>query len=502
MKQDNQGMTLAKGIILISAIGSVMTVCYSRCVPEWRQDGFFQLFYLLITLAILYRERMEIFGPRKFSSTLQSSTLALFASLLAGVMTVLACRSGSIGWLMFFFPMLLWSTYYLYYGDVKRPFFFILMCFLSFPVPYPVWFMFSFLLQKGTVYLTLVILKVISSSSWLVQDTLFSAGYSLYVGKPCSGINSFVVLLPLVIIGMHYRRPRLRNYLLIVSVLPFSVVAFNAVRVALMFVAAPVRNGKLDVELFHQIGPLFFILNAAFLFYLMNQFERPACRVSTSFLAEKDNLTYVMILCIYLLVAFFIHCAASRTPGTIDTDKLLSVFRQSTDWKVISMDQPSPATLRINLVYQGSVTVSIISGALFRDQMPCPVEWCLTDPELSAPASRSFQKEILVSKRIKSNWTFHQYDDPSFKRGVLAYTYQVGEKSLYSYTGAITWRGIRNLSGLRYPVIVTKLFIRGLNDRVKSESAFRTYSVDIHERFSRLFTGFFPAVGLSGFDFL
>ena len=178
-------------------------------------------------------------------------------------------------------PAYVGAIVYFLYGQqlFRKVVFYLALLSLSFPFPRLIISVVEWFLQKGTIRMSTILLSIFDRDTVCSGKTIISFGESVRVGLTCSGINSFLILVPLVVLAYRFYYVSPMRMGIVALCLPFSVVVFNAIRVSSMFFASPWIEFSSAIKHFHTIGPVFFFLNAWFiLFMLTSKMRFPSTR--------------------------------------------------------------------------------------------------------------------------------------------------------------------------------------------------------------------------------
>jgi len=250
-------------LLLLSLLPSL-----TQSYPLWKDlDGnyFHQPFLLLYIIYCVVKEKEIVYkflGSSRVDNGFYSGLLVLLSSYFYLITVV----SNSPSLFSLSIPLFIGSVimFLLGWNFFKKILFYIMMLAFSFPYPVVVMTMFKWGLRNGTLLLSTVLLKLIDTATLRMGDLIHSMGESVRVGFSCSGINSLIILIPLLAVAARLVKPSTKRLLTVVVLVPLSVIFFNSFRVISMFLFSPFIDFNLAVEHFHNIGPVFFLLNAWF----------------------------------------------------------------------------------------------------------------------------------------------------------------------------------------------------------------------------------------------
>ena len=404
MKDKTVNIYRFKVILLMTTVIAVLIPSFAKAMPAWQSTYYHQPFQLVIILIILFRNRKEMFPG---TSTTEISVSSVIVAIISAIMLIVSGRAGITGWIAIFLPALLWSSYAIHYGikDSKRILFFIFMTALSFPYPDSVIYFFGYILQKGTLLFSYAVLLIMDWSTALNGISIRAFGYSLIIGMPCSGINSFIVLLPLLAIGIQHLNRSWKSAVKLFIILPFCIIFFNSIRVITIFIASPVINGKLDVEFFHQNGPVFFAFNAIFISFFLRRMKEREKKINAIVESSLPGSAYWLIFSIYFVTAVLLFFPSENIlKPSIDTERIKSIFAKNDNWKIKSIESSGDQLLKLLLDYKNMTEVILIMGVVYKFDRTCPKKWCLQNPELDGVATVNFKREVIIRNMSISRW--------------------------------------------------------------------------------------------------
>lgn len=269
-----QGKTISPlSIVMLVSVIISLVPAFLQAFPFWKDlDGsyFHQPLLLAGTIWLVLKSRKKYVScecPDTSRGLLLKTLILLFCSYFYCTTVVY----GFTTLLSLAVPAYIGAILYFLFGKtlLRKVLFFLILLALSFPFPNLLVAASEWFLQKGTIIFSILVLKILDGETICSGTTLLSLGESVRIGQSCSGINSFLILIPLVLVASRLFAVQRGRTVWIGLCLPFSVMAFNSLRVASMFFASLFIDFNLAVRHFHNIGPLFFFMNAWFILFLM-----------------------------------------------------------------------------------------------------------------------------------------------------------------------------------------------------------------------------------------
>ena len=269
--------SLLSVVVLVSVVVSLVPA-FLQTFPFWKDlDGryFHQPLLLFVTVWLVIKSSKKLFScdhsdPSRgfFVNTL----LLLFCSYFYCI--TVTCRMTTL--LSLAVPLYVGAIVcFLFEGELLwKSLLPLVLLGLSFPLPNLLVTTSEWFLRKGTIWLSTIVLTLFDSTTVCSGKTIASFGESVKVGLTCSGINSFLILIPLILVASHLFSVTKKRLLWIWLSLPLTVIVCNSLRVVSLFLASPFIEFSLSLKHFHTIGPIFFFINAWFVLFIMRRVRR------------------------------------------------------------------------------------------------------------------------------------------------------------------------------------------------------------------------------------
>lgn len=263
--------------VLVSVVLSLVPA-FLQAFPFWKDMGgsyFHQPFLLAVTAWLVLQSRKKLVsfecsgtGGAFFKKLLilLVSSYFYWITLMCGLSTLLSLAV----------PLYIGATIYVLFDEEmlqKNLVFLFLLCF-SFPLPNLLITAGGWFLKMGTIRMSTIVLGLFDNSTVCAGSTLQSFGQSVKIASSCSGINSLLILIPLLVIASRlYPVPNKRIVWIWLS-LPLTIIVCNTLRVVSMFLASPLIDFGLSLKHFHTVGPVFFFINAWIVLFMMRRLRR------------------------------------------------------------------------------------------------------------------------------------------------------------------------------------------------------------------------------------
>jgi len=265
-------------LIIPACIALSLLPAFLLSFPVWadfQSHYFHQPFLMLLTIFLAAKNKRKLIRYVGLSKTgfLVTDLLFLIVGVYCYWITVV---SGFFTLLSLTVPLYVGVVIWFVCGKIalRKSCFYLLLLGLSFPFPTLAVSIVKWFLQKGTVLVTAFIMGLFDAGTVCNDPVIVSFGYSLQVGYPCCGINSLIILVPLLLLACKMLEIKGKLVFWFAAMLPVSVICFNALRVISLFCASLFMEFESAVKHFHTIGPLFFGLNAVLVLLVLRWSKR------------------------------------------------------------------------------------------------------------------------------------------------------------------------------------------------------------------------------------
>ena len=166
----------------------------------------------------------------------------------------------------------------------------------------------------------------------------------------------------------------------------------------------------------------------------------------------------IIVICLSASIAatFFFWPSPVALDGTLNDAEAAKII-ESGPWHCTGYEALSPSTGRFSMQYAEKHRVEFLLGIQSVNSQFYPQPWRHFSEKKAALAFR----ELATVEGILYKWQVYiSHPDGNAARNTITFTYLVGGKSAYTYTGAGLWRGIGAFFALRsYPCGIIKVHI-------------------------------------------
>lgn len=272
-----KSISLLSVFTLISVVVSLVPA-FLLAFPFWKDMSgsyFHQPLLLAVTVWLILQSRKTLV-PCECSGTGNSFWPKALGVLFGSYFYCIIILCGLTTLLSLAVPLYVGAIVYFLFERtlLRKSLFCLVLLGLSFPLPNLLVTGSEWFLKKGTIWLSTLVLTLFDNTTVCTGSTILSFGESVKIGLSCSGINSFLILIPLVLVASRLFSIAQRRIFWIWLSLPLTVIVCNSLRVASMFLASPFIAFSLSLKHFHTIGPVFFFINAWLVLFMMRRVRR------------------------------------------------------------------------------------------------------------------------------------------------------------------------------------------------------------------------------------